>query len=111
MKQSDKLKELLEELRKLAEETIMYLPILESLDSEEKQPLIKDEKTRKAVRAWAEANDIDEYPSESSVVYNCVEHRLTWLSTCIEFNESTKLENLTDGETYTITELCGEDEE
>ena len=55
MKQSDKLKELLEEIHILAEESILYLPIMESLDHEEKEPLIKDEKICKAVRVWAES--------------------------------------------------------
>ena len=44
MGQRDELKKILEEIHKLAEESILYLPIMESLDHEEKEPLIKDEK-------------------------------------------------------------------
>ena len=49
------------------------------------EPLIKDEKVRKAVRAWAEANNI------RAVYYSPEEDGY--------------------GEHYTINELCGEEEE
>ena len=49
MGQRDELKKILEEIHILAEESILYLPIMESLDHEEKEPLIKDEKIRKAI--------------------------------------------------------------
>ncbi len=77
-----------------------------------KEPLIKDEKIRKAVRAWAEANDIDgKHYFDHRVEFDYSEHRLTWIETGIEFNEITGLENLVDGEYYTIAELCGEEAE
>lgn len=79
-------------------------------DYEPKEPLIKDEKIRKAVRAWAEVNSIKkalyaERPDRSLCLltdmgeddYNI--DFVGWMPT------------LKDGEEYTITELCGEEEE
>ena len=73
-----------------------------------KEPLIKDEKIRKAVRAWADANEIE-----------TVEYDEYWVSfrrddKTISFKDEDRclgfygLENSKD---YTITELCGEEEE
>lgn len=77
---------------------------------EPKEPLIKDKKIRKAVRAWAEVNSIKEAmyaerPDRSLCLlmdmgeddYNI--DFVGWIPT------------LTDGKTYTIAELCGEEEE
>ena len=76
-----------------------------------KEPLIKDEKIRKAVRAWAEANVINsEHYHNTDIKFDATEHRLQWIQTAIEFNDITGLENLEDGEKYTIAELCGEEE-
>lgn len=76
------------------------------------EPLIKDEKIRKAVRAWAEANDINSgHYYNTDIKFDAAEHRLQWIQTSIEFNDITGLDNLEDGETYTIAELCGEEEE
>jgi hypothetical protein len=67
------------------------------------EPLIKDEKIRKAVRAWAEANNVTKVWHEGSSVGFCDGavsikfHELCW-------------EEIPKGE-YTITELCGEEEE
>lgn len=74
------------------------------------EPLIKDEKVRKAVRAWAEANGIDE-SRYRNVKFDHSEHRLKWVRTIIEFDSVEGLENLDDGKEYTITELCGEEQE
>ena len=72
------------------------------------EPLIKDNKIRKAVRAWAEANEIE-----------TVEYDDYWVS----FRRDDKVINfkdedsclgfygLGDNKTYTIDELCGEEEE
>ena len=77
-----------------------------------KEPLIKDEKIRKAVRAWAVANVINSgHYYNTDIKFNATEHRLQWIQTAIEFNDITGLDNLEDGETYTIDELCGEEEE
>ena len=77
-----------------------------------KEPLIKDEKIRKAVRAWADANNINSsHYYETDVKFDSSEHEFTWIDTGIQFNEITGLENLKHGKTYTIAELCGEEEE
>ena len=79
-------------------------------DSETVEPLIKDEKVRKAVRAWADANNINSnHYYETDVSFDSVEHCFTWIDTSIQFNEITGLENLEDGKKYTIAELCGEE--
>lgn len=76
-----------------------------------KEPLIKDEKIRKAIRAWAEANVINSgHYYNTDIKFNATEHRLQWIQTAIEFNDIMGLDNLEDGETYTIDELCGEEE-
>lgn len=73
-----------------------------------KEPLIKDEKVRKAIRAWAEACFIE-----------TVEYNEYWVSfrrddKTISFKDEDRrlgfyeLENSRD---YTIDELCGEEEE
>lgn len=76
------------------------------------EPLIKDEKIRKAVRAWADANDIDSnFYHNTAIKFNPSEHRLTWIDTSIEFDEITGLEDLKPHKIYTIDELCGKEEE
>lgn len=76
------------------------------------EPLIKDEKIRKAVRAWAEANNINSrHYYDNDMKFNSSEHELTWIDTTIQFNELGALEGLEDGKRYTIDELCGEEEE
>ena len=74
-----------------------------------KEPLIKDEKIRKAVRAWAEANEIsqaqfDRYISGFSASDD--DHNLLSM---ISFDGFVFM--FVDGEYYTIDELCGEEEE
>ena len=72
------------------------------------EPLIKDKKVRKAIRAWAEANEIitvdyDEYwvsfRRDDKTISFKDEDR------CLGFYE------LDDHRIYTIAELCGEEEE
>ena len=74
-------------------------------DYKPKEPLIKDEKIREAVRAWAKANCLQ---PESKVVYNSNIYRLYSCQSVIEFN--TKLRGLKHEKGYTIAELCGEKE-
>lgn len=74
-----------------------------------KEPLIKDEKIRKAVRAWAEANEIsqaqfDRYISGFSASDD--EHNILSM---ISFDGFVFM--FVDGKIYTIAELCGEEEE
>lgn len=70
------------------------------------EPLIKDEKIRKAVRAWAEANGIDHivsYILEDGIEFAGNATRLD-----IRFEQSLVID--TD-RIYSIAELCGEEEE
>ena len=65
------------------------------------EPLIKDEKVRKAVKAWAEANGI------GRVWHECASCWLRGNGLKIELeNEVVDLEQ----NNYTIDELCGEEE-
>ena len=73
------------------------------------EPLIKDEKIRKAVRAWAEANEIsqaqfDRYISGFSASDD--EHNILSM---ISFDGFVFM--FVDGKIYSIAELCGEEEE
>ena len=73
-----------------------------------KEPLIKEEKIRKAVRAWAEANEIsqaqfDRYISGFSASDD--EHNILSM---ISFDGFVFM--FVDGKIYTIDELCGEEE-
>lgn len=74
------------------------------------EPLIKDEKIRKAVRAWAEASNMNEAlcePLPKSVCFrtNCNEGYGNCMF--LEFKEGDKKPN----GWHTIAELCGEEEE
>lgn len=67
------------------------------------EPLIKDPKIRKAVRAWAKAEGEDcYYGKDAKTIYNGSGDN-------IEF-WSEPFENLEKDRHYTITELCGEEE-
>ena len=73
------------------------------------EPLIKDEKIRKAVRAWAEVDSIKE------ALYGVrTDGRLCVLTDMSNSDFSIEfvgwIQTLKDGETYTIAELCGEEE-
>lgn len=76
-----------------------------------KEPLIKDEKIRKAVRAWAEALDTD---SCSFRADHDIFDFIAIGANCLRFDMSDgwgtyKLEDIPNGY-YHITELCGEEE-
>lgn len=85
-------------LAELNEEWEDYMP---------KEPLIKDEKIRKAVRAWAEANnfldDIEVHSLTAGTRFSIGHYDIEFLGYFIYDLESNK--------TYTIDELCGEEEE
>ena len=74
------------------------------------EPLIKDEKIRKAVRAWAEANVTLESDEIKKVFYDADEWELRAYE-CgearIQFNRSLKIGR--EDKEYTIEELCGEE--
>ena len=85
-------------------------------EHEPKEPLIKDEKIRKAVRAWAEANDYgedEEYQFEDfSTGWKSwsLEHKGNGDDNEIHFNGGIDFERVTHQSYYTIDELCGEEE-
>lgn len=74
------------------------------------EPLIKDEKIRKAIRAWAEANNIKAvyYSPEEDGFY--VKNFDDEIVASIYFGDK-PMEEDGYGEHYTIDELCGEDED
>ena len=72
-------------------------------------PLIKDEKIRKAVRAWAEANEISQAQFDwyiSGFSASDDEHNILSM---ISFDGFVFM--FVDGKIYSIAELCGEEEE
>lgn len=77
-------------------------------DVEPTEPLIKDEEIRKAIQAWAEANEDD---STTMLKYDEKNVRLSTRTSQIEFDRFPPFNRLEDGATYTIAELCGEEEE
>ena len=69
---------------------------------EPKEPYIDNEEIREIVRAWADVNDA------GRLKYNSDENSLDDIyRNTITFNRGLSLE---DGHSYTITELCGEEE-
>jgi hypothetical protein len=81
-------------------------------DYEPAEPLIKDEKIRKAVRAWAEANKITNiycYQYERTCEFDCENLDLDCYAT-IRFIGDDIIDKRHNNDTYTITELCGEEE-
>ena len=79
------------------------------LKQEPAEPLIKDEKIRKAVRAWAEACRLEyaTYKQSSNEFYDPD----TRGKFAIKFTLKPIEVLLDDGKCYTIAELCGEEEE
>ena len=90
------------------ERTLLFkdLTDLNSLweDYEPKEPLIKDEKIRKAVRAWAKANRTSKF--EYDGLYGITDETVNE----IEFGSSAPFAELEDDRYYTIEELCGIEE-
>ena len=80
-------------------------------DYKPKEPLIKDEKIRKAVRAWAEANE-REYllviKSGGRIEISDGSPHLIYISFHVD-NDT--LKSIDDRTYYPIDELCGEEEE
>ena len=69
------------------------------------EPLIKDEKVRKALRAWAEALEI-----ECCMYDKCI-NAFAVGTVMINFPGKLRPETLQNGEIYKIDELCGKEEE
>lgn len=76
------------------------------------EPLIKDEKIRKAVRAWAEVNMVTDvlYDKDKDLIYSGYGPDDTDTSVCISFDDLYVFENLESRKLYAIAELCGEEE-
>ena len=76
-------------------------------DYKQKEPLIKNEKIRKAVRAWAEANgfldEIEAHSLTAGTRFSIGHYDIEFLGYFIYDLEANK--------TYTIAELCGEEGE
>ena len=70
-----------------------------------KEPLIKDEKIRKAVRAWAEANGIGGCICKEEI------HCITFETERGMFISFENADPIPPEGNYTIAELCGEEEE
>ena len=74
------------------------------------EPLIKDEKVRKAVKAWAEINDLYSvgYKEDSDGAgFDCIKST----DELVRINFASLILPLEKNRVYTITELCGEEEE
>lgn len=74
-------------------------------DYEPVEPLIKDEKIRKAIRAWAEANGVERVFVGNS--NNELVAKFSRKGQKISFGSSLLLDR---GRNFTIIELCGEEE-
>lgn len=81
-----------------------FIKFVEGLGEQPKQPYIKDEKIRKAVRAWADVVGTDK------CTYDRFWETLRSMDTSISFAGVYQFE-LEDEENYTIAELCGEEEQ
>lgn len=74
-----------------------------------KEPLIKNEKIRKIVRAWAERCNFPIVEHYFSNGFSCFMCTVDDNDYCLDFN--LRIDNLDGSKLYTITELCGEEEE
>ena len=87
-----------------------FIKFIEGLGEQPAEPLIKDEKIRKAVRAWAEASGITKVLSYGDIFwigFRSINTESVWKFECNYIDGS---EFKLDKE-YTIAELCGEEEE
>ena len=73
------------------------------------EPLIKDEKIRKAVRAWAEANEISQAQFDRYISGFSASDDGHNILSMISFDGFVFM--FVDGKIYTIDELCGEEGE
>jgi len=82
-------------------------------DYQPAEPLIKDEKIRKAVRAWAEVLDLNEvefYGANTWIGFREINSRTGW-SSKFELDYFGSNNEFIPYKRYTIDELCGEEEE
>ena len=82
-------------------------------DSKPTEPLIVDEKFRKIVRLWADMNGYTEllYDKTKDCLYSPYGSDDTDTSVSISFDNVFVFDNLKHRKLYTITELCGKEEE
>ena len=89
-------------------EKLTLKSLADSFDDIE-EPLIKDKKIRKAIRVWAEANEISQAQFDRQISgFLASDDGHNFLS-MISFDGFAF--NCEDGKYYTIAELCGEEEE
>ncbi len=75
------------------------------------EPLIKDEKVRKSVRAWAEVNGDTRFYYNRPTIEICINDKAGYVIRSIKFKpEFREAIDIKSGY-YTVTELCGEEEE
>lgn len=80
-------------------------------DYEPKEPLIKDEKIRKAVRAWAEADDLDNFRVQNEHFNECkIIGYTAGINKASFIGFQTTIAHADNKKRYTIAELCGEEE-
>lgn len=81
-------------------------------DCKPAEPLIKDEKIRKAVRAWAEANEISDKLRVINEHFDCckVLGRCDNRNICLQTEFESTIAHANKDQFYTIAELCGEEE-
>ena len=81
-------------------------------DYKPKEPLIKDEKICKAVRAWAEADDLDNFRVQNQHFNECkIIGYTTGINKASFIGFQTTIVHADSKKLYTIAELCGEEEE
>ena len=99
------------------EDNHRYVPIaradgiIDTMDyepgSEPKEPLIKDEKIRKAVRAWWET--VSDVVTDKRILYKKNQDLAVGIYSI--YCGAIYPETLEEGKMYTIAELCGEEKE
>ena len=81
-------------------------------DSEPAEPLIKDEKIRKAVRAWAEADDLDNFRVQNQHFNDCkIIGYTAGINKASFIGFQTTIAHADNKKLYDIAELCGENDE
>lgn len=76
------------------------------------EPLIKDEKIRKAVRAWAEADDLDNFRVQNQHFNECkIIGYTAGINKASFIGFQTTIAHADNNKLYDIAELCGEGEE
>lgn len=81
-------------------------------ERELKEPLIKDEKIRKAVRAWAEADDLDNFRVQNEHFNGCkIIGYTAGINKASFIGFQITIAHANNKKQYTIAELCGEEEE